>query len=284
MDEWLTGASGTRLFVWRWMAVTPIASVIIIHGIGEHSGRYERLAGELAQAGLAVCAYDQRGHGRSDGRRGHVRCFSEYLDDVDRVAAWARHRAPCPLFVLGHSLGGLVALHAAARRPALADGLILSSPACGMGRRVPAWQDAAARAASVAWPTLALRRARSDGACLSHDPAIGPAYVADPLVHFRITARCYTEVLTRMRGAPSAAAAMRWPALIFQAGDDHLVDAPATRAVFNALGSTDKQLVWLEGWYHEVFNEVERAQVVARTIAWIRTHVVRSDQTHQGRG
>ena len=140
---------------------------------------------------------------------------------------------------------------------------------------MPAWQDALGRAASVVWPVWSLRRARSDGQWLSHDPAIGPAYVADPLVHFRITARCYAEVRARMQGAAAAAAAVRLPALIFQAGDDHLVDASATRAMCDRLASADKQLVWLEGWYHEVFNEVERARVIAQMLAWLRERAMR---------
>ena len=271
-EDWLAGVGGVRLFIRRWTATQPIAAVLIVHGVGEHSGRYEPLAQALTRAGVAVFAYDLRGHGRSEGQRGHIDRFSDYLDDLDRAVAWTRGHRPCPLFLIGHSLGGLVVLHGTARTPALADGLILSSPACGLAVPVPGWQRALATLASAAWPALAMNRARVDSSYLSHDPAIGPAYVHDPLVHFRITARCYTEVVTRMRGAAAAAASVRWPALVFQAGDDHLVDANATRAMFERLASADKQLVRLEGWYHEVFNEVERARVIEQTLAWLHAH------------
>lgn len=274
-NEWLDGVGGVRLFTRAWTPAQPIASVLIVHGVGEHSGRYERLAGELTQAGFAVFAYDHRGHGRSEGQRGHIDRFTDYLDDLDRAVAWARGRGPRPLFLIGHSLGGLIVLHAAARTPALADGLVLSSPACGLAVHVPAWKHAVAMLANVIWPTLAMRRTRVDSAYLSHDPAIGRAYLADPLVHFFITARGYAEVLTRLRRAAEAAAAsVRLPALVFQAGDDHLVDAQATRAMFNALGSADKQLVWLEGWYHEVFNEAERARMIGQVLAWLRERAI----------
>ena len=275
MEQWIAGADGTRLLARAWTAAQPpLASVLVVHGIGEHSGRYETLAGDLSSAGVSVYAYDHRGHGRSEGRRGHVAHFTDYLDDLERVVAWARSsaRPPQRLFLLGHSLGGLIVLHAVARRAALAEGIMLSSPACALAVAVPVWKDALGKVASVVWPALAMHRTRADGEYLSHDPAVGPAYVADPLVHFRITARCYTEVRARMDGVRRAAAAIRLPALVFQAGDDHLVDAQATRAMVEALASTDKRLVWLEGWYHEVFNETGRAQVIEQTIRWLRDH------------
>ena len=280
-EEWLAGVGGVRLFARAWPAAQPVASVVIVHGVGEHSGRYERLAQELTRAGIAVFAYDHRGHGRSGGRRGHINRFDDYLDDLDRVAAWARGHGSRPLFLIGHSLGGLITLHAAARAPALADGIILSSPACGLAAHVPAWKHAVAMLANAVWPTLALRRPRVDSAYLSHDPAVGRAYLADPLVHFFITARGYAEVRARLRRAAEAAAAsVQLPALVWQAGDDHLVDAGATRAMFERLASTDKQLVWLDGWYHEVFNEVERARVIAQLVEWLQRHalVTRGDK------
>ncbi len=274
MEQWITGTDGTRLCARAWAASRAWASVLIVHGIGEHAGRYEALGRAVSSAGVNVYAYDHRGHGRSDGPRGHVTRFTDWLDDLDAAVAWARSSAgaAAPFFVLGHSLGGLIALHAVARRPALADGLVLSSPACGIAVPVPVWKHLVGRLASVVWPTLSMRRARFDGAYLSHDPAIGPAYVADPLVHFRMTARSYTEMRARMAQARGAAAGVRLPVLVLQAGDDRLADAQATRAMVGRLASADQRLVWLDGWYHEVFNEAGRAQAVGELLAWLRAH------------
>ena len=271
MSSDIAGVDGVRLFTHAWPAQAPQAALLICHGIGEHGGRYDAMARWFAERGVSVCAYDQRGHGRSGGRRGHVRRFTDFLDDLERFVEETRRHMPdrVPLCLVGHSLGGLIALHAVARRPALADRLVLSSPACGLAAPVPAWKHWLGVAAGAAWPTLSLQRARPDGQWLSHDPAIGAAYIADPLVHWWISARCYTEVRAAMRDAPAAARRLQLPTLIFQAGDDHLVDPQATRRVAEASAGADRRLVWLDGWYHEVFNETQREQVWQQLLAWL---------------
>lgn len=276
MDHWLTTADGTRLLTRAWAAQEPFTSLLVVHGIGEHSGRYEKLAQDLTHAGVSVFAYDHRGHGRSDGRRGHLRHFTDWLDDLERAVAWVRSQTPGAVFLLGHSLGGLITVHAVARQPTLCDGIILSSPACGLAQPVPRWKQTLAVLASAVWPTLAFDRAHADGAYLSHDPAISAAYLADPLVHFKVTARAYLAMRAALNDVQRAASLVHLPALVLQAGDDHLVAAQATRAMAEALASTDKRLVWLDGWYHEVFNEVQRVQVVEELVGWLKAHAQRA--------
>lgn len=198
-----TAKDGTSLHVRHWQASgQPWASVLIVHGIAEHSGRYERTGALMAQAGLDVHAFDLRGHGQSGGRRVYVRHWDDFLDDVEgRLAAARRPGGAAVLF--GQSMGALIALtYACSNRPA-PDLLVLSAPS--LGAQVPAWQRILAPVLSVAAPTLVLENP-IDGDQLSRDPAVGAAYFADPLVQPRSTVRLGSELFGAMKREKAACA------------------------------------------------------------------------------
>ena len=266
----LTTADGHTLAVFDWPAVPPSGApargtVLIVHGLGEHAGRYAALAARLNALGWSVRGYDQYGHGESlrlgAGRPGGLARPLQLPEHLAAVAGATRAammaqpsgHASGPLVVLGHSLGGLVAASAVARGLLRPDGLVLSSPALAVD--MAAWQRAA-----IGWlPRLAPALTLGNGLqpkYLSHDPAVVAAYLADPLVHDRICARLGAFVATE--GEAVRAAAARWsvPTLLLYAGDDRLVSPRGSRA-FAAAAPPPVRSQCFETLYHEIFNEPE---------------------------
>lgn len=267
------GRLGLKLYYEWHPASAPRGVVALIHGFGEHIGRYGHVFQALNEAGASVLGLDVRGHGQSEGRRAFLHHFEEYLDDVETALSLARARADgLPLFLLGHSQGGLVvAAYAVERCGARCDlaGIVLSSPGIRFKVQVPAWKDALGRAMSKAWPTLAIPSGL-DPAVLSHEAAVVDAYKADPLVATKATARWYTESLDAQQQVLQGATQVRLPTLVLQAGDDQIVDPVATRRFFEALGAEDKEYKEYPGLYHEIFNEVDRDRVLADLVAWLK--------------
>ena len=186
------GRLGVKLY-YEWHPANEARGVVtLIHGFGEHIGRYGHVFRALNEVGASVLGLDVRGHGQSEGRRAFLHDFGEYLDDVDTALSLARERAEgLPLFLLGHSQGGLVVADYAVERCAGScdlAGIVLSSPGVRFKVQVPAWKDALGRAMSKAWPTLSIPSGL-DPAFLSHDAAIVEAYTADPTVATKATAR-----------------------------------------------------------------------------------------------
>lgn len=265
----LRTADGETLALRDWPLAPGVAArgtVLIVHGLGEHSDRYAPLAAWLNDRGYRVRGYDLYGHGRSSGRRGHLARETQHLEHLAEVAA-ATHGS-APLFVLGHSLGGLIASSAVARGLLKPDGLVLSSPALAVD--MAAWQRAA-----VGWlPRIAPDLTLGNGLqpkYLSHDPAVVAAYEADPQVHDRICARLGAFVAAE--GARVIEAAGRWPlrTLLLYAGDDRLV-APRGSDAFAAAAASARAPVTTQRFaalYHEIFNEVDRAPVLSAFASWL---------------
>ena len=254
---------------WRPEA-EPAAVLAVVHGYGEHGGRYRGLAEDKAARGYAVHVYDLRGHGRSAGRRGHLGRFSDYLDDTAVYLDAVREEQPGrPLILLGHSLGGLIAAAYVEDRPAQGfAGLILSSPFLRLGMPVPPLKLSAARLLSVVAPTVNVGNTVL-AAALSHDQEVVKAYGTDPLNHHVATARWAAEVVAAQSAALSAAGGIRLPLLLLYGDADAVADPQAGRELFAAAGSADKTSRCYEGYYHEIFNETGRAAVFADLAAWL---------------
>lgn len=267
---------GTQLYEQTWPPTTvdgkALASVVIVHGYGEHIGRYDETARKLAAAGFDVRGFDLRGHGQSAGVRGFCRTFDEYLDDLDVVVGRAR-ASGLPLFVLAHSFGGLIAPHYALRPGVTLSGLVLSSPYWKLALPQPAVKLWAGKVASSIAPKLALPM-NLKGADVSRDPDIQKIYDADPLNNKNATARWFTESTAAQESLVARAPELKLPLLLVVGEADRVASAPQARVVFDRIGSSDKTLRMLAGQYHEVLNEppADRARTVQEIVEWLRAH------------
>jgi len=255
--------------VWRPEG-EPVAVLAVVHGYGEHGGRYRGLAEALAPKGCAVHVYDLRGHGLSGGRRGHVDRFTDYLDDTAEFLRAVREEQPgVPVHLLGHSLGGLIAVaYVEDRQADVPAGLILSSPFLRLGMPVPPLKLGVVRLLSRVAPRMNIGNTL-DPAALSHDREVVRAYGTDPLNHHVASARWAAEVVAAQGAALSAAGGIRLPLLVLYADEDFITDPLATRELFERAASADKTARCYEGYYHELFNETGRNAVFADLTAWL---------------
>jgi acylglycerol lipase len=257
---------GTSLHVRHWSPKgEPWATVMIVHGLGEHSGRYERTGRLMSDAGLDVYAFDLRGHGLSGGRRVYVRRWEVFLDDLEGRLAQVRP-AGRPLVLFGHSMGALIALtYVCSDRPS-PDLLVLS--AVPLGVRTPARQRALAPVLSRLAPTLLIANPIS-GDQLSRDPQVGVAYFADPLVQPRSTTRLGAELLRTMKSARSRLDRLHIPTLVIHGAADSLVPTEVSEPLARVAGVERRVL---DGLRHESLNEPEGPEVVASIVAWLRAN------------
>ena len=255
---------GLNIFYRQYKADPEKARMVIAHGLGEHSGRYLNVVNRLVPKGITIFAPDFRGHGKSDGKRGHVLSFGDYREDLDSMLKVAvKEKKPgMKCFLLGHSMGGLIAINCAISRQETIDGLIISSPSLGVAVKVPAVKAVLGKAMSSLWPGLSLNN-ELDASKISHDEKVVAAYRNDSLVHDRVTARWFTEFLSAMENANNQVSKIKVPFLMQIAGDDHLVNAAASKAFFEKLSSKDKTLHVYDGLYHEIFNEKEEERKLA---------------------
>ncbi|MBI4227507.1 MAG: lysophospholipase [Candidatus Omnitrophica bacterium] len=269
----LAGAGQAPLWYWAQVVESARAQCLLVHGLGEHSGRYRHVAEALTRQQMSVWALDYRGHGRSGGRRGHCGGFHELLDDVGRVAARARSAAPAqPLMLIGHSLGGLLVLAYALTFPRTVHAVVASSPALDLAAPPPWSERLLVAVLGRVWPTCAVPNGVHPE-WLSHDPAVVEAYRADPLVHHAVTMGGYRAVRRAMADVRRRAGELAVPCLVLQAGDDRLVSVAASRAFAAALTAPGSAIRVYDGWYHELFNEVGRPRVLDDLCRWLAERV-----------
>jgi acylglycerol lipase len=277
-EGFLAGAGGCRIFWQAWLPdVPPRALVLLVHGAGEHSARYEHVADALVSDGYAVYALDHRGHGRSEGPRAVLDRMDNAVADVETVRELARGRhPPVPVYMLGHSMGGTVAVAFALRhQPGAADwplaGLILSGPLAALAA-APAPMLLAGRILSRLTPRLGLIRIDAD--LVSRDPAVVEAYVQDPLVHHgKLPARTVGELADTVAAFPEAVSDLRLPTLILYGTKDKLAPPAGARMLAERIGSADLTVIDYPGLFHEIFNEPERDEVLAEVRSWLKTRV-----------
>jgi alpha-beta hydrolase superfamily lysophospholipase len=272
----LTSADGVKIFFRHYPAESERARMVIAHGLGEHSGRYRNVVERMLPKGISVWVPDHRGHGQSEGKRGHVLNFVQYLADLRLSVELAGESRPGGMkcFLLGHSMGGLIALYFAQQYPGFIDGVVASSPALGMAIEIPAVKKILGSLMSFIWPAMTMGN-ELDAGIVSHDPEVVRAYKTDPLVHDRVSARFFTEFLAAMETVYAQASALKVPTLLQVAGDDQLVNARSSVKFFKQLGLEDKTLHVYEGRYHEIYNEGEdlRRQVLEDLEDWLETHL-----------
>lgn len=264
------GIGGIDLYAQAWLpGIAPRAVIVVSHGLAEHGGRYETLAGELVRREYAVYAVDHRGHGRSSGPRANIDRFAHLVADFCAFTGrCADQHLDTPVFMLGHSMGGAVAFASALRLQHMLRGLVLSAPALATDQAVPPLQEMFVRLLSVVAPNTGALTLPADA--VSRDPAVVAQYAADPLVHHKaIPARTLVELLGAMQGFPASAPDLRLPTLVLHGTADKLVPLAATRLVYQAFGTRDCVVKLYDGLYHEVFNEPERDKVTADLLRWL---------------
>ena len=252
--------------------------VVIIHGYAEHKGRYAHLVEALVAAGYACHLLDLRGHGESGGQRGHVSRFEDYRTDIERFLEEVRtlDAGPSPLLLLAHSLGGLIALDFALHHPQAFDSLAVSSPFLAPALAIPFFKRTLLPLAANIVPKLAVPSGL-DPDWLSHDAEVVAAYEADPKVFPTVTVGWWCEVRDAQEEVFERAPALTAPILVLLGDADAIADPHHSRAFFDRLGSANKRLVVYPGFFHEVLNELGRAQVVSDLLAWLGERTARQD-------
>jgi lysophospholipase len=272
-NGWFDSADGTRLY-WRRQHPhrEPLATLLFVHGLAEHSGRYAHVLEYFANAGYDCWAFDYRCHGNSPGLRVHVDRFDEFTADLaaaHRMVQTASGKST--LILVGHSQGGLLALRYALTRPDGVDGIIVSSPFLGIhpNSKPPAALQMVANIISTFSSKLMFSKV-ADPSCLSRTPGVAEAYVADPLVSSTVSARWFTEVMRAQLDTRERAGNLAVPALVMQSGDDRLADPSATREWAAKAPAELVEYVEWPGLYHEMFNEPEREQVFEKMVSWLQ--------------
>lgn len=266
-----TTPDGADIYTQAWLPDDkPQAIILIVHGLGEHSGRYANYVNYFVPRGYALYGFDTRGHGRSGGARGYVERFDQYVEDVDRRAAQARSDWPgTPLFVLAHSLGSLMGLSYARQHSDRLNGLIVTGTALQDALQLPPWKRSLATALSRVTPSLKMNNGIALSS-LSHDPAVIAAYEADPLTHTWGTPRLATETEVVRAQIRQGATTWRVPTLMLHGGAD-LICVPDGARLFAA--QTPPGLVEYRsypGLYHEIHNEPEKEQVFSDIETWLQ--------------
>lgn len=271
-DGTLPGSAGDTL-AWRaWLPEQPEAVVVLAHGLHEHGGRYGYLAERLNGSGYAVYAVDHRGHGRSGGPPANIGSMSGVLDDFHQLRRTAEAEQPgLPLFLLGHSLGGLIAVeYLLAYGEAGLAGLAVSGPlvdTSGANRAQLALAPLLGRLA----PNLGVTPLSS--AAVSRDAEVVRDYEQDPLNHHgKIVARTGAEILRAAQDALRRMPELTLPVLVMHGTADRLVPVVAAQRVYDSVSSTDRTLRTYDGLYHEIFNEPERDAVLDDLVAWLDRH------------
>lgn len=243
----------------------PRAHIVLVHGIAEHCGRYERTGSLLAEAGLFVRSFDLIGFGGSGGRRGDIDHWDRYHDQIQRHLEWARAQGG-PVILMGHSMGGNLALgYALSGRPA-PDLLVLSAPALGGGA---AWQRALAGLAARLGPTVPIPNTLR-GEQLSRDPSVGEAYFSDPLVYAKTTPRLGAALFAAIDELNESTSELDVPTLVLHGTADTIVP-PQSTAILGEHPLVERRL--LPGLRHEILNEPEGPEVVQAIIDWIGARI-----------
>jgi acylglycerol lipase len=263
-----------KLYYQCWLpADEPKAILLVVHGLADHSGRYGNLVNFFVPRGYAIYGFDQRGHGKSDGLKGYVDQFSCFMDDLDIFLKLLRSRHHgVKTYLVGHSMGGTVATAYALLHQDEFDGFILSGALLSTPNDVAAGIVFTARILSLILPKAGLYIIDAEG--ISHDKSVVKAYVDDPLVYRgKIRARLGVELLKAMATVNRRIPEIHLPILVMHGTADRLSSPKSSEMLYQKAGSTDKMLKVYEGYYHEIFNEPGREQVLADLESWLRAHI-----------
>jgi alpha-beta hydrolase superfamily lysophospholipase len=267
------GYGGIKLFRKDWLPDTaPRAELLIVHGFGEHCGRYMNVVNALVPQEYAIHSFDLRGHGQSEGRRGHVNHWSEYEEDVRVLVQQVHEQTPdLPLFLLGHSLGGLIVLTYGLRYPNDVKGIISSSPALAPPAIAPVLLSIS-RLLSHIWPTFSMATGLAASG-ISRIPEVVTAYRNDPQVHDIGSARLGAEMARAQHQVLTHAADWQLPLLEIQGSADRIIPPGAGKTFYEKVAGTDKEIRIYTDAYHEPHNDLCAAQEMTDIAAWLNRHL-----------
>jgi alpha-beta hydrolase superfamily lysophospholipase len=264
-------ADGTRILRRALAPEAPRGAVVLLHGLGEHSGRYQHVLEYLNASGYAAHTFDLRGHGGSEGKRGHIASYEVAMEDIQAQLDEVRQRYPdLPVFLYGHSFGGNLALTFAITRSPPLDGLIATSPGLAPGTPVPPLKRALGKLLYRLAPSFTLPNGLPlDG--LSRDPAVAAAVKADPLYHTRVSARLGLDILASGERIRAFRGPLPFPVLIMTGTEDRVTDPGAPLELARHLESEVTTKTW-DGFYHELHNEPQWRDVLGFCVAWMGRH------------
>jgi alpha-beta hydrolase superfamily lysophospholipase len=273
-EGFFKGVRETNIYYQSWLPESePRAVLLIVHGLAEHSGRYENVINHFVPLGYAAYGIDHIGHGKSEGTRVYVERFDDYTNTLkvyfDKIRVWQPGK---PIFLVGHSMGGLIsAVYLLAHQAELA-GAVLSGPAVKIPSHVTPPILFVGKILSALIPKFGLLALEADG--VSRDPAVVQAYVSDPLVYRgKMTARLAAEMLEAMQTIRDQAARITLPIMIVQGSADRLVNPAGAQMLYDAVSSADKEIRIYDGFYHEVFNEPEHDRVLHDIELWLEARL-----------
>jgi acylglycerol lipase len=274
IQDTFKGVRNTNICYQAWLPQGNVNAVLlVVHGLGEHCGRYKNVINHFVPLGYAVYGFDLIGHGRSEGVREFVERFEDYADTLatyyDMVKGW---KAGKPIFLLGHSMGGLIATHYLLDHQADFQGAVISAPLVKVSDSISQATITLGKILSALTPKAGLLALDVNG--ISRDPEVVAAYVNDPLVfHGKTPARLAAEMLKAMQRVTAEVGKITLPFIVVQGSQDKLVDPAGAQMLYDRASSKDKVLKVYEGLYHEVFNEPERAQVLKDVETWLAAHI-----------
>jgi alpha-beta hydrolase superfamily lysophospholipase len=274
LREWgWKSADGLEMFAQSWEPdETPRAVVCLVHGLGEHSGRYAHVGKAFVEAGFVLTGFDIRGHGKSGGPRGHTPSYDALMDDIDLFIHLVAGRYPgLPRFLYGHSLGGNFVINFALRcRPELV-GVIATGPWLKLAFQPASSKVMLGKIMNNILPGFS-QSSGLDTRALSHDPEVVNAYENDPLVHDKISARLFLNVFESGLWALDHAAEIPLPLLLMHGGADRITSLEASRQFAASAGDKVTLRIW-DGLYHEIHNEPEQGEVFTVMIDWMNTQL-----------
>jgi alpha-beta hydrolase superfamily lysophospholipase len=273
-EGYFTGIQKHKLYYQAWRPEEPKAIIIVCHGLGEHSGRYIFPAKHFSKKDLAFYAYDHRGHGKSQGKRGHVDNFVDYVKDLHSFIRLVRRKeGDKKYFLLGHSLGALIVLvylmHGYDNR---ISGSILSAPPLELIKSIPAYKRAVGNQLSKIFPTLSFFN-EIDPTLLSHDLKIVTSYMNDPLVYRRVSVKFLREFIRVVNCVKLKPHLIKVPVLIVHGGSDRICDYQGSQKFYEGMTYPDKSFIQYPEFYHEVMNEVKRNKVFRDFDEWLSPRI-----------
>jgi len=267
------GVRDMNIYYQAWLPEGEAKAVLlIVHGLGEHSGRYKNVVDHFVPLGYAAYGLDHIGHGKSEGKREIVVRFEDFTDTLTifykMVAGWQPGK---PVFLLGHSMGGLIASYYLLDHQAYFKGAVISAPSIKIAESITPATVTLGKLLSKLAPGIGLLSL--DAGMISRDPQVVTTYVNDPLVfHAKTPARLAAELLKGMVRVDAEVSKISLPFIVLQGSEDKLVDPRGAQMLYDRASSTDKTIKVYDGFYHEVFNEPERARVLGDVETWLAAH------------